>query len=75
VKFKVDENLPAEAAELLGQAGHEAATIHDEHLSGRADPHIESVCQNKGLITLDVGFADIRTYPPYQSPGIVVRCE
>ena len=28
-KFKVDENLPAEAAELLAGAGHDAATVFD----------------------------------------------
>jgi uncharacterized protein DUF5615 len=34
VKFKVDENLPVELAELLRSSGHEADTVADEHASG-----------------------------------------
>ena len=31
-KLKVDENLPAEAAELLAKAGHDAVTVGTEHV-------------------------------------------
>ena len=74
MKFKVDENLPAEAAELLQQAGHDAVTAATQHLSGATDEEILSVCRREGrsLVTLDLGFADIRTYPPAQCPGLVV---
>jgi hypothetical protein len=34
MKFKVDENLPVEAAVLLREAGHDAATVHDQNLRG-----------------------------------------
>jgi hypothetical protein len=34
VKFKIDENLPAEAAEILKSAGFDAHTVADEDLSG-----------------------------------------
>ncbi len=30
MRFKLDENLPVEVAELLREAGHDAATIHTE---------------------------------------------
>lgn len=30
MRFKVDENLPVEAAEVLRQAGHEAATVLEQ---------------------------------------------
>jgi predicted nuclease of predicted toxin-antitoxin system len=30
MKFKIDENLPVEVAEVLRQAGYEAATVHDQ---------------------------------------------
>ncbi len=74
MKFKVDENLPVEAAELLRQAGHDAATVLEQHLSGEAEPEIASVCQreNRTLVTLDLDFADIRAYPPAQYPGLIV---
>jgi hypothetical protein len=32
MQFKVDENLPAEIAVLLRQAGHSAATVTEQRL-------------------------------------------
>ena len=74
MKFKVDENLPVEAAELLRQEGHDAITILDQNLGGAADSSVASICQQEGraMITLDTDFADIRTYPPDQFPGLIV---
>jgi len=34
LKFKVDENLPTEAAELLAGAGHDAVTVRDQRMVG-----------------------------------------
>ncbi|MHB8618329.1 MAG: DUF5615 family PIN-like protein [Chloroflexota bacterium] len=34
MKFKVDENLPREVADILENAGHDAETVHTEHLQG-----------------------------------------
>jgi predicted nuclease of predicted toxin-antitoxin system len=74
MKFKIDENLPVEVAEVLRQAGYEAATVHDQNLAGEIDRTIALVCQSeqRALITLDTDFADIRTYPPGQYAGLVV---
>ncbi|MDW8327781.1 MAG: DUF5615 family PIN-like protein [Anaerolineales bacterium] len=74
MKFKVDENLPIEAAEALRQAGHEASTIGEQGLSGGSDSAVAQVCQQEGraLMTLDLDFADIRAYPPQDYPGLVV---
>lgn len=74
MRFKVDENLPDEVAELLRQAGHDATTIIEEGLGGTRDSQIASICQQESrtLITLDMGFADIRHYPPNLLPGTVV---
>ena len=65
MRFKIDENLPVEAADLLQAAGHEATTIHDEHLVGQPDPNVAQVCRDecRALVTLDLDFSDIRTYP------------
>ena len=54
--FKIDENMPLEAVELLGQAGHLAHTVFDEQLAGRPDPNVAAACQveQRVLITLDV---------------------
>jgi predicted nuclease of predicted toxin-antitoxin system len=74
MKFKLDENLPTDIAELLQEAGYDAMTVLDQKLGGHADPRIASVCrtEDRALITLDMDFADIRTYPPNQYPGVVV---
>ncbi len=74
MKFKTDENLPIEAAEVLRRAGHDAVTVLEEHLSGSVDPIVASTCQQeeRALITLDTDFTDIRAYPPEQFSGLIV---
>jgi predicted nuclease of predicted toxin-antitoxin system len=73
-KFKVDENLPTEAAELFTRAGHDAVTVGDQRMAGQPDSNLATVCQREGraVVTLDLDFADIRTYPPVEYAGIVV---
>ena len=72
--FKVDENLPVEVAQVLRAAGHEGATVLDQHLGGSADSLIASICQQeeRTLVTLDLDFADIRAYPPADYAGVIV---
>ena len=74
MKFKVDENLHDEVAELLAQAGHDAHTVHTENLRGIDDLSLSMRCQQEGraIITLDLDFADIRSFPPASHLGIVV---
>ncbi|MCB0195680.1 MAG: DUF5615 family PIN-like protein [Anaerolineae bacterium] len=74
MKFKVDENLPIEVAEVLQQAGYDAATIYDQNMVGEADENIASVCQleKRTIVTLDTDFADIRAYLPEEYFGIIV---
>ena len=66
MRFKIDENLPIEAADLLNQRGHDAQTVLQEELSGAPDTDIASVCkrEKRALLTLDTDFSDIRTYRP-----------
>lgn len=72
MKFKVDENLPIEVAELLQESGHDAATVLDQQMSGETDTSLTAVCQRekRAIITLDLDFADICTYPPDQFAGL-----
>jgi predicted nuclease of predicted toxin-antitoxin system len=74
MKFKVDEHLPVELADLLKQAGHDAVTVHDERLGGAKDDKLAPICQREGraFVTFDLGFSDIRSYPPFKYPGLVV---
>ena len=59
--FKVDENLPAEIAQLLNAAGHSAATVLAEGLGGASDEAVLAAARSERriLVTLDTGFADI----------------
>ena len=74
MNFKVDENLPVEVAGLLRGAGHDAATVLEQNLGGAADNQLALIChqEKRAIVTLDLDFADIRTYPPEQYSGIVV---
>jgi predicted nuclease of predicted toxin-antitoxin system len=74
MRFKVDENLHPEAVELLRDGGHDAVSVWDQQMRGVKDPTLAEACRAEGraLLTFDLGFGDIREYPPAQSPGIVV---
>jgi predicted nuclease of predicted toxin-antitoxin system len=74
MKFKVDENLPGEIAEMLRAARHEASTVAEQGLLGAADHHLLAACVREGrvLVTLDLDFSNIGSYPPGQYPGFIV---
>ncbi len=74
MRFKIDENMPIEAAEQLRIAGHDALTISDQQMVGDADSRIASVCQSeqRAIVSLDLDFSDIRTYQPGDYHGIIV---
>jgi len=74
MKFKVDENLPVELTGELRGARHEAVTVAEQQLVGSSDLDLSEVCRSEDrvLVTLDLDFADIRTYPPEDYPGMIV---
>ena len=74
MRFKTDENLPIEVAELMSSLGHDTLTVEDQGLGGNPDQAIAAVCEseNRILVTLDTDFSDIRQYPPGSHPGIIV---
>lgn len=74
MKFKIDENLPAELAVDLRKLGHVADTVPDEGLTGVLDPILIEVTsqQNRILLTLDKGIANLEQYPAEQHAGIVL---
>jgi predicted nuclease of predicted toxin-antitoxin system len=74
MRFKIDENLPIEVADILQKAGHDAETVFSEKLSGEDDERIAAICQkeDRAIVTLDLGFADLRTYLPEDYAGLIV---
>lgn len=59
---------------MLRARGHDAVTVLEQQIGGAKDPNLAQLCRDerRALITLDTDFADIRAYPPADSPGIVV---
>ena len=74
MRFKVDENLPDAIRDLLKSEGWDAATVRDQGLGGASDVRLAAVCaeEDRILVTLDRGFANITAHPPANIPGCVV---
>ena len=74
MKFKIDENLPDECAEVLRAAGFDADTVGDEGLTGSTDADVYEAAQGEGrvLITLDLDFSNVQLYAPGSHKGIVI---
>ena len=45
LSFKLDENLPVEAALVLRDAGYDAVTVVEQQMRGEADSKVSSVCK------------------------------
>ena len=71
---KTDENLHPQVASVPRRHGHDAITVWDQGLRGRPDEDLIEMCRREArvLITLDIGFADIRKYPPEQFRGLII---
>ena len=73
MKFKIDENLPLEVAEVLNEYGYNAETVFYEKLTGTVDEDLIKICKNENrcLITLDKDFTNLEKYPPTTHAGII----
>ena len=65
MRCKIDENLPAEAADLLRAGGHECHTVFDERLGGEVDARVHEQCRREGRVLLTS--APIRRTSPRES--------
>lgn len=74
MRFKVDESLHVEMADLLRGQGHDALTVFDQGLRGRDDYDIADICriENRVLLSLDLDFSNILMFPPENYPGLIV---
>lgn len=72
--FRLDQNVPERVATQLRRHGFDAMTIRDQNMVGAADPEAFAVCQaeDRVLVTFDLDFADIRTYPPGEACGTLI---
>jgi len=74
VKLKLDENLGRRCIEMLRAAGHDVATVFDQHMTSAPDDDLIKACAAEGraLVTLDLDFSNPLVYPPAQYAGIAV---
>ena len=73
-EFLVDEDMPRSMAPYLRHAGFLANDVRDVGLSGHSDGDIFAHAQADGsiLITSDLGFANVLSFPPGMHAGIIV---
>lgn len=74
MKFKLDENLPAELAALLTVQGHDVHTVPEESLVGRPDGELfrAATDEQRILLTQDLDFSDVRKFRPGTHAGVVL---
>jgi predicted nuclease of predicted toxin-antitoxin system len=74
MKIKLDENVPARAAERSRTLGHDVDTVVTEGLAGRPDADVWQAAQaaERFLITQDLDFSDIRRFAPGTHHGILL---
>lgn len=70
----LDENLPRALGEVFRAAGYSVVDIQDVGMRGASDDDIFRAARGRAAIlaTRDLGFANIRRYPPGRHGGIIV---
>ncbi len=66
--------MPRSVIAVCEARGHDAVHVADKGIASAADDKIAAFALSGGwvLLTRDLDFSDIRTYPPQNTPGIVV---
>ena len=74
MRILLDENLPAELAEMLRALGHDVDDIPAKGLAGHPDHEVWALAQSAGrlLITQDIRFGDARMFTPGEHAGFVL---
>lgn len=74
MRFLADEHIPTRLILQLRAQGHKVSRASERPLAGQPDHVLIRMAkrQHAVLITSDLGFANLRVYPPRTHPGIVV---
>lgn len=74
LRLKLDENLGKACAAVLSRAGHDVSTVFEQGMTSASDEVVLGTCRHeeRGLVTLDLDFANPLRYPPAENEGIVV---
>ena len=74
LRFKCDENLPRALPEFFVEHGFDAMSVQQQELSGIADRRLLEICvqESRVLVTLDLDFSDITSYPLDGHVGVII---
>lgn len=74
MKLKLDENLGLRGKAILADAGHDVCTVVEQLLTGFEDRALIERCrtEGRGLVTLDLDFANPLVFLPSRYPCIAV---
>ena len=74
MKIKLDENVPAECAEMVRAKGHDVTTVPEQNLCSTSDKELIALCRNEQrcLVTLDLDFGNPLLFRPQEYCGIAV---
>ena len=74
MKLKLDENLGNRTLTILQRAGHNVTTVTQQNISGISDLDLIDLCsrEGRGLVTLDLDFANPLQFQPSKYSGIAV---
>ncbi len=74
MRFKLDEKLGNQAAELFRRANHDVATVPEQKLCSSSDLELLRICkvEDRCLVTLDLDFGNPLNFQPKKYAGIAV---
>jgi predicted nuclease of predicted toxin-antitoxin system len=74
MKLKLDENRGLRGLKLLAEAGHDVCSIPAQELCSASDEELAARCRldQRGIVTLDMDFANPFRFPPARHHGIAV---
>jgi predicted nuclease of predicted toxin-antitoxin system len=74
MRLKLDENLGRRGQSILEADGHDVSTVPHQQLSGSSDAELIEQCrrEGRGLVSLDLDFANPLRFQPSRYPGIAV---
>jgi predicted nuclease of predicted toxin-antitoxin system len=74
ISFLIDEDCPLSLANLLNSKGYDTIHVKNAGLSGTKDPELFILAQQEQriIISRDLGWANIKTYPPNTHCGLII---
>jgi predicted nuclease of predicted toxin-antitoxin system len=74
LRLKLDENLSRHLKLAIESLGHEPRTAAEQGLLGKSDIDVAAAAREADeiVLTLAVGFGDLRKHPPGSHPGVIL---